>query len=132
VKTVSVGALLFWALGSALSQTHPEPYTLLEQYIRLKDDQIANLEHGKAVAQILPSAEPLEVVVFGAIRIHASPEDYLRLAQHLDSFRALPNYLGVRQFTRRRNCQVEKDLSSKTTTSRISKASTSPPINISL
>jgi hypothetical protein len=89
VKTVSVGALLFCALGSALGQTHPEPYTLLEPYIRLKD---------------------------------ASPEDYLRLAQHLNSFRALPNYLGVRQFTRRRNCQVEEDLSSKTTTSRISKA----------
>jgi hypothetical protein len=85
VKTMSVGALLFCALGSALGQTHPEPYTLLEQYIGLKEDQIANIEHGKAVAQILPSAEPSEVVVFDALRMHASPEDYLRLAPNLVS-----------------------------------------------
>ena len=49
VKTVSVGALLFCSLGSALGQTHPGPYPLPEPYIRLKD---------------------------------ASPEEYLRLAEH--------------------------------------------------
>ncbi len=100
-KTTSIGALLFFfcAPGSGLGQMRPEPYTFFEQSIGLKDDQIANIEHGKAIAQILPSAEPSEVVVFGAIRIHASPEDYLRLAENLDSLRALPNYLGVRQFS---------------------------------
>jgi hypothetical protein len=99
-----VGALLFFflaflfrALGSG--QSLAEPYTFFEQAIGLNHDQIANLEQGKAVAKILPSLEPSEVVVFGAIRIHASPEDYLRLAQNLDSLRALPNYLGVRQFS---------------------------------
>jgi hypothetical protein len=67
------------------------------QYIALKDDQIANIGHGKVVAQVLPTSAPSEIVAFGAIYIKASPEDYLRLAQNLNNFRGLPNYLGIRQ-----------------------------------
>ncbi len=99
VKALGVGALLFCAPGWSLSQAKPEPYSFFKQYIGLTDDQIASIEHGKAVAQALTTPEPSEVAVFGAIYIDASPESYLRVAQNLDSLRALPNYLGIRQFS---------------------------------
>jgi len=99
VKALVGGALLFGVMGSGLCQICPEPYTFFKQYIGLRDDQIANIGHGKAVAQVLPTSAPSEIVAFGAIYIKASPEDYLRLAQNLDNLRGLPNYLGIRQFS---------------------------------
>ena len=98
-KMMGVGTLLFCALGSGLSQTHPEPYTFFKQYIGLKDDEIANIELGKAVAQVLPTSERSEVVVFGAIYVNASPEDYLALVQKFHGLRASRHYLGFRQFS---------------------------------
>jgi hypothetical protein len=47
VRTMGVGALVFCAMGSCLEQSDPEPYTFFKQYIG--DDQIADIEHGKAV-----------------------------------------------------------------------------------
>jgi len=98
VNALGVVALLFCALGSGLSQTQAEPHRFFKEYIGLKDDQIASIDHGQAVAQILPTPEPSEVVVFGAVYINASPENYLKIARNLDSLRGLPNYLGIRQF----------------------------------
>ncbi len=99
VKALGVCALLSCAPGLGLSQTHPEPYTFFRKYIDLRDDQIASIDQGKAVAQELPTPAPSEVVVFGAIYIDASSENYLRVAQGLDSLRGLPNYLGIRHFS---------------------------------
>jgi hypothetical protein len=98
VKALVGGALLFCVTGSGLSQIQPKPYTFFKQYIGLKDDQIANIGRAKAVAQVVPTLVPSEIVAFGAIYIDASREDYLRAGQNLDSLRAFPNYLGIRQF----------------------------------
>ena len=73
VKALVGAALLFCVTGSGLCQIRPEPYTFFKQYIGLKDDQIANIGHGKAVAQVLPTSAPSEIVAFGAIYIKASP-----------------------------------------------------------
>ncbi len=81
------------------SQSHPELDRFFKQYIGLQDDQIASIEHGQSVAQVLPTPESSEVAVFGAVYIKAFPEDYLKAAQNLDSLRGLPNYLGIRQFS---------------------------------
>jgi len=99
IKTMCVGMLLFCAMGSAVSQIRPEPYTFFKQYVGLKDNEIANIELGKAVARVLPTPAPSEVVIFGAIYINASPEDYLKLMQNLHSFRNSRHYLGIRQFS---------------------------------
>jgi hypothetical protein len=90
---------LFWAMRPGVSQTHREPYTFFKQYIGLNDDEIASIEAGKAVAKILPTPAPSEVIVFGAIHIDASPESYLKLMQNLHSFRNSRYYLGVRRFS---------------------------------
>jgi hypothetical protein len=73
VKALVGAALLFCVTGSGLCQIRPEPYTFFKQYMGLKDDQIANIGHGKAVAQVLPTSAPSEIVAFGAIYIKASP-----------------------------------------------------------
>ncbi len=99
VKVIGVGVLLLCAMGSGLSQARREPYTFFKQYIGLKDDAIASIELGKAVAQVMPTPAPSEVVVFGAIYINASPENYLKLMQNLHSFRNSRYYLGLRQIS---------------------------------
>jgi hypothetical protein len=82
-----------------MGQTGHEPYTFFKEFIGLKDDQIADMQHGKAVAKVLSTQTPSEVAVFGAVYVHASREDYLKAAQTLKSLRDSPNYLGVRPFS---------------------------------
>ncbi len=99
VRTVAVGALLFCALGLGLGQNRPEPYTFFKEYIGLKDNQIASIELGKAVAKMLPTPDPSQIVVFGAIYINASPESYLKLLQNVHGIRNSRHYLGLQQFS---------------------------------
>ena len=99
LKTLGVGALLFVPVGLVLGQARREPASFFQQYIGLNDDQIASIEQGKAIARALPTPAPSEIVVFGAVYINATPEDYLRVARNLESLRSLPNYLGIRQFS---------------------------------
>jgi len=94
-----VVAFLSCALGAGLSQTRPEPYTFFKQDIGLKDDQIASIELGKAVVQVLPTQAASEVAVFGAIYINDYPENYLRLVRNFHTLRGTPHYLGIRQFS---------------------------------
>ena len=99
IKTIGIGVLLFCAIGSALPQGQPEPYAFFKRYIGLKDNEIASIEFGTAVTRVLPSPEPSEVMVFGAIYINASPEGYLRLVQNPHGLRGSGHYLGIRQFS---------------------------------
>lgn len=99
VRTMAVGALLYCSMGLGLGQNRPEPYTFFKEYIGLKDDQIASIEVGKAVAKMLPTPDPSQIVVFGAIYINASPENYLKLVQDLHGIRNSRHYLGIQQFS---------------------------------
>jgi hypothetical protein len=82
-----------------MGQTGREPYTFFKESIGLNDSQIADIQHGKAVVKVLPTKTPSEVAVFGAIYVHASPEDYLKAAQNLNSLRGSPNYLAIQEFS---------------------------------
>lgn len=98
MRILRVGALLICGVVPCMAQSSREPYTFFKAYIGLNDEQIANVQQGKAVAQVLSTPEPSEVAVFGAIYINASPEDYLKAAQNLNNLRNSPNYLAIRQF----------------------------------
>jgi hypothetical protein len=50
-----------------LLNPNPELETFFRQNIGLSQDQIANIRSGKSVAKALPSREPAEVFLFGAI-----------------------------------------------------------------
>ena len=99
MRTLAAAVLLICGAISCMGQTIREPYTYFKEYVGLTDDQIADMQHGKAVAKVLSTKTPAEVAVFGAVYVHASPEDYLRAVQNVSSLRNTPNYLAVRQFS---------------------------------
>ena len=68
-------------------------------YVGLSDDQIQDIRSGKALAKTLDSPTADEVFVFGAVYVHATPEQYLKLASDIDVLKKLPNYLAIRKFT---------------------------------
>jgi hypothetical protein len=58
--------LLMIALGAVLclSQTEPDLQTYFKDYIGLRDEQIASIRSGQAVAKTLPSRSPDEVCIY--------------------------------------------------------------------
>ena len=68
-------------------------------YVGLSDDQIRDIRSGKALAKTLDSPTADEVFVFGAVYVHSTPEQYLKLASDIDVLKKLPNYLAIRKFT---------------------------------
>ena len=76
-----------------------EPYKFFRDYVGLKEDQIAAIRSGKAVAKIVESRTPDEVFVFGSVYVHSTPERYLKLASDIDALRKLPSYLAIRKFS---------------------------------
>jgi hypothetical protein len=76
-----------------------EPFKFFREYVGLKDDQIAAVRNGKAVAKVVESRTPDEVFVFGSVYVQSTPEKYLKLAADIDALRKLPNYLAIRKFS---------------------------------
>ena len=94
VVTLSIaGALL--CVGQAVH----EPNTFFKEAMGLNDEQLAEIQHGKAVVKVLSTQTPAEVAVFGAVYIHAPVEAYLKGAQNLNSLRGSPNYLAIQEFS---------------------------------
>jgi hypothetical protein len=81
------------------SQTASDLQKFFREDIGLSPDQIAAIQNGEPVAKNLPSREPAEVFLFGAIYIHAAPEKYLQFARDFDRLRKLPNYLALGVFS---------------------------------
>ena len=67
--------------------------------IGLSEDQIAAIKSGKAVVKAMPPRSPAEVLLFGAVYVHAAPEKYLQFAHDFDRLRQLPNYLALGVFS---------------------------------
>jgi hypothetical protein len=93
-----IGIALSGALVSA-GQMIQEPRTFFKEQIGLSDEQIATIDGGGAVVKMLPSETPAEVIIFGAVHVNASAEDYLKFAFDMSRLRSLPGYLGVRRFS---------------------------------
>ena len=65
----------------------------------MSEDEIIDIQSGKAVARVMPSRSHAEVFLFGAVYIHAAPQSYLRFAQDFDRLRKLPGYLALGVFS---------------------------------
>ncbi len=76
-----------------------EPFRFFRDYVGLKEDQIAEIRNGKAVAKVVESRTPDEVFVFGSVYVQSTPEKYLKLASDIDTLRKLPSYLAIRKFS---------------------------------
>jgi hypothetical protein len=91
--------LLLMSAASSSSQNTDRLHTFFKQNIGLKDSEIANIEHGKAVAKVLDSPIPSQVFVFGSVFIKAQPSAYVHIAGDLEGLKSLPNYLAIRRFS---------------------------------
>jgi hypothetical protein len=93
--------LLFLSLVQlpASNGQNVEPLKFFRDYVGLKDDQIAAIRNGKAVAKVVESRTPDEVFVFGSVYVQSTPEKYLKLASDIDALRKLPSYLAIRKFS---------------------------------
>jgi hypothetical protein len=83
----------------ASNAQNAEPFKFFRDYVGLKEDQIAAIRNGKAVAKVVESRTPAEVFVFGSVYVQSTPEKYLKLASDIDALRKLPSYLTIQKFS---------------------------------
>src|SRR5580704_7636922 len=98
-KLFSVLFLLSVVQLPAANAQDVEPFKFFRDYVGLKEDQIAAIRNGKAVAKVVESRTPDEVFVFGSVYVQSTPEEYLKLASDIDALRKLPNYLAIQKFS---------------------------------
>jgi hypothetical protein len=91
--------LLSFAYLPASNAQNVEPFKFFREYVGLKEDQIAAIRNGKALAKVVESRTPDEVFVFGSVYVHSTPEKYLKLASDIGALRKLPSYLAIRKFS---------------------------------
>jgi len=83
----------------ANSQSSPDLKTFFKQNIVLSEDQIEAIRSGQPLVKPLPSHTPDEVLLFGAVYIHAVPEAYFQYARNFDRLRQTPGFLALGVFT---------------------------------
>jgi len=83
----------------AIPQSSPSLETFFRDNIGLRDDQIAAIHNGQPVVKPLPPRTPEEVLLFGAVYIHAAPETYFQYARNFDRLRQVPGFLALGVFT---------------------------------
>jgi len=76
-----------------------EPFNFFRNYAGLKEDQIAAIRNGKAIAKVIESRTPDEVFIFGSVYVRSTPDKYLKIASDIAELRKLPNYLAIRKFS---------------------------------
>jgi len=96
---VLLALLLSFAHSPACHAQNVEPLKFFSDYVGLKEDQIAAIRDGNAVAKVMESRKPDEVFVFGSVYVQSTPEKYLKLAADIHELRKLPSYLAIRKFS---------------------------------
>ena len=96
---VLYAVILLLSAASSFTQISDRLHTFFKENIGLKNSEIANIDHGKAVAKILDSPTPSQVFVFGSVFIKAQPRAYVRTAADLESLKSLSNYLAIGRFS---------------------------------
>jgi hypothetical protein len=99
MPTAAMLVLIAAAAVSGSSQSNPNLEIFFRQNIGLSEDQIAAIRSGQAVAKTLPPRTPAEVLLFGAVYIHAAPETYLQFARDFGRLRKVPGFLALGVFT---------------------------------
>lgn len=99
MKILGAAVLAICGAVQCTAQVSSQAITFFKEYIHLKDDQIARIEHGQPVVQVLTGQVSSEIAVFGAIYINTSPEDYLNAMRDVNNLRNSHNYLAIRQIS---------------------------------
>ena len=77
----------------------PAPEEFLRAQMQLSPGQIADVQNGKAFAEILPSSNPSDIFVGGVVYIHAKPAAYLQFMQDMPRRKTVAGYLGAGEFS---------------------------------
>ena len=72
ISTIAVLALTVQPSSAVPQRSGPDLEIFFRQDIGLNEDQIAAIRSGLSVATALPPRTPAEVLLFGAIYIHAA------------------------------------------------------------
>jgi hypothetical protein len=83
----------------AIPRSNPSLETFFRENIGLSDDQIDAIHSGQPVVKPLPPRQPDEVLLFGAVYLHAAPETYFQYARNFDRLREVPGFLALGVFT---------------------------------
>jgi hypothetical protein len=97
-----IAALLALMTATALpgpSQSSPDLRTFFRQNIGLTEEECTAIRSGQPVVVTLPPRTPAEVLLFGAVYIHASPETFFQFARNFDRLREVPGFLALGVFT---------------------------------
>ena len=95
----SLFSLLVASAVPAWCQPSLNLLTVFRQSAGLTESEIVAIQNGNPVAKALPARTPEEVYLFGAVYIHATPENYFRYANDFDVLRKLPLYLALGLFS---------------------------------
>jgi hypothetical protein len=87
--------LIVSATITGFSQSDSNLERFFKDNIGLSQAEINSIGSGRAVAKALPSRIPAEIVLFGAVYIHALPEQYVQFAGDFERRRKLPGYLAL-------------------------------------
>jgi len=101
-NSMLTGAMLVLFTGTTVPgycQSNPDLETFFRQNVGLSEDQVAAIRSGQPLAMPLPPRNPDEVLLFGAVYIHAAPEAYFQYARNFDRLRQVPGFLAVGVFT---------------------------------
>lgn len=77
----------------------PAPEEFLRAKMQLSPDQVTGIQNGKAFAKILPTSNPSDIFVCGAVYIHAKPAAYLQFMQDMTRRKTVAGYLGAGGFS---------------------------------
>ena len=78
---------------------NPAPEEFLRTKMQLSNGQLAKIQKGSAVAKILPSSDPAEILVFGAVYIRSKPAAYLQFMQDITRKKQVAGYLAAGEFS---------------------------------
>jgi len=101
-KIMLAGTLVVLLAAATLpgfARSNPDLQTFFQENIGLSEEQIAAIRNGEPVAKALPPRTPAEVLLFGAVYIHAAPETFFQSARDFDRLRKVPGFLALGIFT---------------------------------
>jgi hypothetical protein len=99
-RSCGAGILVAVAMPAApLPAADNAAQAFLRQTVGFTDAQIASIEAGQVVTKQLPAADKTEVVAFGAVRVQANEDAYLRRFRDLVRFRRTPSTLEIGRFS---------------------------------
>jgi hypothetical protein len=95
----AVAALVVTTAGGSRPQAKPDLLTFFRNTVGLTAAQVSSIQSGRPVVKVMQSRTPEEVFLFGAVFIHAAPENFVKLSRDLDHVRKSPEFLAIAKFS---------------------------------